>query len=84
MNTQQTNTKRIIVNGRTKIYNKEKVGVSDISILAYGRDVTFGNKPVALTITYSDKGKKSGSITGKEKIKINEGMIFNAVLTDRA
>lgn len=74
----------IIVNGRDKLIEKERITYEEVIILAFG---TYEQSPnIEYTVTYS-KGKRpkqKGILEKGESIMIKEGMIFNVTRTDKS
>lgn len=73
----------IIVNGRTKrILNQSKLNYSEVILLAFAH--VQEDKNIIVTATYSKGINGAGGTLNKDdKIDIVDGMIFNAVATDR-
>ena len=74
----------LIVNGREKPWNKEKINYEEVVILAFG---TFDNNPnVVYTVTY-DRGpheNKEGTMVKGSEVLTKNKMVFNVTATNRS
>lgn len=77
-------TSILIVNGREKPWNKEKINYEEVVILAFG---TYDNNPnVVYTVTY-DRGpheNKEGTMVKGSEAFIKNKMVFNVTATNRS
>lgn len=77
--------KRIIVNGRNKPWYQEEIEHDHVLILAFGNALHKDNYHAVATITYArGEDGKQGCLTKGQKVKTVEGMVFNAVVTDKS
>jgi hypothetical protein len=73
----------IIVNGRPKEVEKEKLTFDEIVRLAYPDPPTGDN--VVITVTYSKgKGNNQGSLLPGDEVEVKAGMVFNVTVTDKS
>jgi hypothetical protein len=73
----------IIVNGRPKVVEKQKLSYREVIELAFGQ---FDENPnAAYTVTYS-KGKHvdKGSLVDGQEIMVQKEMVFNVTRTDKS
>jgi hypothetical protein len=74
----------IIINGRPKVVEKERITFEEIVLLAFP-NATFG-PDIEYTITYT-KGhydNHEGTLTAGHSVKVKEGMIFNVTETNKS
>lgn len=74
----------IIVNGRPKSVEKEKLSFEEIVSLAFGEYNV--NPSVIYTISYSmkDDKKEKGILVPGDSKNVKQGMIFNVTRTDKS
>ena len=73
----------IIVNGKTKHWVSKEITYNEVLILAYGN--TLSNYNALATITYSKgENKSKGNLIADQKVNTIDGMIFNALVTDKS
>jgi hypothetical protein len=77
---------KLIVNGVNWDYSNTEIGYEDVVMAAWDK---LPAAPPLMTVTYSWHGpgdmNRSGTLyPGKAPIKVEDGMIFNAVSTDNA
>lgn len=76
---------RIIVNGRTKPFNKKAKSISyeAVIVLAFGSYEEHPNRIFTVNF-FKGKNDSKGSICKGDSVKVAEGMIFNVTATDMA
>lgn len=76
----------IIVNGRQRTVPKNsELTVAQVVALAFDNPPTGEN--VEFTITYrkgDNQHRPEGSMSGNDKVKVKEGMVFNVTATDKS
>jgi len=77
-------TIRLIINGREKPWDKEKINYEQVVILAFG---TYDNNPnIVYTVTY-DRGpheNKEGTMVKGSQVITKNKMVFNVTATNRS
>lgn len=75
----------IIVNGRDKVVEKEKITYEEVIVLAFG---SYDPNPnIEYTVTYSKSDnphKPKGILEKGESIIVKKGMIINVTKTDKS
>jgi hypothetical protein len=74
----------IIVNAKEREFNGDEISFNQVIELAFGSVSTDPN--VAYTITYKrgHGNKPEGSMVKGDVVKVKEGMIFNATMTNKS
>ena len=84
MDNKKPKTVNIIVNGRDKVVEKEKITFEEVIILALG---SYDPNPnIEYTVSYSkgNQHKPKGIMEKGESVMVKEGMIFNVTKTDKS
>jgi len=77
-------TVTIIVNGRKKEVEKDKMSFEDIVNLAFDNNPPKGEL-IVITVTFSKgEGGKQGTLLPGQDVNVKDGMIFNVTATDKS
>ncbi len=77
-------TVNIIINGRPRTVEKERLSFDEIVQLAYPGDPRA--ETTVFTVGYSkgEENKPNGTLVAGDSVKVKEGMVFNVSRTDRS
>jgi hypothetical protein len=74
----------IIVNGRRKVVKKGQLSFEEVLQLGLGDVPTGENWVFTVTYTKGPKQNPKGTLTAGQKVKVDDGMIFNVTATDKS
>jgi hypothetical protein len=75
----------IIVNGRPKDVEKERISFEEVVLLGFP-NAQLQNPDFEYTVTYTKgpKDNQEGTLTKGKSVKVHEGMIFNVTETNKS
>lgn len=74
----------IIVNGRRKVVKKDRLSFAEVLELAFDPVPQGENWVFTVTYTKGPKQNPKGTLTAGQKVKVDDGMIFNVTATDKS
>lgn len=74
----------IIVNGRRKVVKKDRLTFAEVLALAFDPVPQGENWVFTVTYTKGPKQNPKGTLTAGQKVKVDDGMIFNVTATDKS
>lgn len=74
----------IIVNGRRKVVKKDPITFAEVLALAFDPVPQGENWVFTVTYTKGPKQNPKGTLTAGQKVKVDDGMIFNVTATDKS
>jgi hypothetical protein len=78
----QNKATMIVINGRPREVNGQKISYSEVVRIAFPDDPT--NENLEYTVAYANPHGKDGTLVNGQDIHIKEGMIFNVSKTNRS
>lgn len=74
----------IIVNGRRKVVKKGQIDFEGVLAEAFDPVPQGENWVFTVTYTKGPKQNPKGTLTAGQKVKVDDGMIFNVTATDKS
>lgn len=78
----QSKTSVIIVNGRQREVNGQRISFNQVVVIAFPDDQA--SETVEYTVAYANPHGKDGTLVNGQDVHVKEGVIFNVSKTNRS